>query len=88
MRRSRRANPDRNQAAIVEALRAAGWLVASTTEVGSGFPDLLAFKPSTGVWKLIEVKQPNKPLKPSQVSFQEQGWRVSVVRSVDEALAL
>ena len=83
----RAAKVDQNQEAIVEALRASGWLVHSTARLGAGFPDIVAYKASSGV-RLIEIKHPRCGLGIAQIRFQLHGWPVSVIRTIDEALAL
>lgn len=93
----RAAKIDGTQTEIVEALRAAGCKVLSLAACGKGVPDLMVFSP----WKncvdmvireritLLEVKnlsgRGNK-LTPDQVKFHAE-WPVTVVTSVDEALA-
>ena len=89
----KRAKIDSNQTAIVEALRKRGWLVLSLAPMGGGVPDLLIAKPYRYGHPdfqpvLIEVKTPKGKLTPDQDAFIEQGWPVTVIRSVDEALAL
>jgi Holliday junction resolvase len=90
---------DRNQAAIVKALRAAGCTVLSLASVGKGCPDLLIGYGGTTF--LIEVKSPRSLVPGAGGSLREkvtartqaewrEKWRggpVVVVRSVDEALA-
>ena len=95
-----RAKIDGNQTAVVAALKARGWLVLSLAGVGKGCPDLLCYRPkyvATGheliqypvrQWALVEVKAKRGTLTPWQVSFQAQGWPVTVVRTVAEAEAL
>lgn len=83
----RRGRTDANQAAIVEALRQVGWKVQSTASLGGGFPDLVIARGYDV--RLVEVKAPKGRLTEDQQRFhQEQGWPVSVVRSVDDALNL
>jgi len=89
----RAARIDRNQPAIVAALRAAGCTVAITSMVGQGFPDLVVATPA-GVLLLVEIKDGSLPpsareLTPAQRQFHTTwGSRVDVVHSVQEALAL
>lgn len=52
------ARADRNQAAVVKALRKAGYHVAHTYTVGKGFPDLAVSK--NGLTVLLEVKDGSK----------------------------
>lgn len=77
---------DANQQAIIDALRKTGCLVVSLTRVGRGCPDLLVCK--GGRLRLLEVKLPTGKARTAQLEFQAAGWPVSVVRSVDDALAL
>lgn len=94
----RAAKTDLNQESIVTALRAAGCKVLSLAACGKGVPDLLVMGPYP--WQsitdhtvpdiqLLEVKnlsgRGNK-LTPDQVKFHAE-WPVTVVTSVDEALA-
>ena len=83
------ARVDANQPEIVAALRKAGAKVYVASSFGQGFPDLLVMR--GGVLTLLEVKDGSKPpsarkLTPDQVKFHAE-WPVSVVASVDEALA-
>ncbi len=86
----RAAKKDGNQAAIVEALRAAGASVSIINE--AGIPDLLIG--FCGVNLLAEVKDPAQPkagqrLKPDQVKWHRE-WKgqKTIVYSVADALAL
>lgn len=93
----RASNVDREQAAIVEALRAIGCSVQSLAFVGSGCPDLLVGYRSRN-W-LLEVKSPigkrggehhsGQALRPIQREWHES-WRgqAAVVRSVEEAVVV
>ncbi len=88
MRRLARA--DRNQAEIVDALRAVGATVQVLSNVGDGCPDLLVgFR---GLNLLLEVKDGSLPpshrlLTPAQVDWHMR-WtgHVAVVASVEMAL--
>ena len=83
----RRGRVDQNQAAIVEALRAVGWKVQSTADIGSGFPDLVIARGHD--IRLVEVKQLKGTLTADQQAFiVRDGWPVRIIRSVDEALSL
>lgn len=83
----RAAKVDANHGEVVEALRAAGAVVASTASIGNGFPDLIAAK-GKRVW-MIEVKGPKGKLTPDQVKFiGEWPGVVHIIRSKDEALTL
>lgn len=79
----RAAKVDRNHSEIVQAFRRLGYLVADTSRLGKGFPDLLVQK--GGVW-LVEVKAPKGKLTKDQEAFVAQGWKVDVVRTVDDVL--
>lgn len=84
-RRGHRGRVDSNHAAIVEALRKTGWQVLNLAPLGSGAPDLLAWRHPE--WRLIEVKTPRGRLTRGQAAFLE-AWPVTIIRSVDEVLAL
>lgn len=86
----RAAKVDHTQAAIVDALRAAGCKVQSLAAVHDGVPDLMVFQPRYG-WhgiKLLEVKNPKGrgiTLTPDQIKFHAE-WPVTVVTTPEEAL--
>jgi len=86
----RAARVDANQAAIVEALRAAGYSVQSLAAVGEGVPDLLVG--ACGVNVLLEVKDGSKPPSERKLTPDQERWhtawrgRVSVVKTPEEAL--
>ena len=87
----RAARIDNNQHEIVDALRAVGCNVAITSSLGSGFVDLVVFRPSTGLLRLMEVKDGSKPpsrqrLTPDEEEFARK-FPVWVVHDVAEALA-
>ena len=89
MRRTTRT--DANQAEIVRAFKALGCLVHDTSALGGGFPDLVVL--AYGRPWLVEVKDGSKPpsarkFTPDQVAFQQRGWLVSTVTSVDDVIAL
>lgn len=78
---------DNNQTEIVAALRRVGATVHITSQVGNGFPDIVA-----GIFGrnfLIEIKNPQAhgKLRASQEIFQDK-WKgkVFVVESVNDAL--
>lgn len=84
------ARIDDNQRAIVAALRAAGALVCSMAALGKGVPDLLVCKGRRVL--IVEVKNGAKSpsrqkLTQAQKDWHALGWPVTVVNSVDEALA-
>lgn len=91
----RRARVDTNHAAVVQALRAAGWCVQDTSRLGGGFPDLVIAK--GGRVELVEVKDGAKSpsarlLSEAEVKvFNEllrAGVTVRVVESVEQAVNL
>jgi len=83
---------DGNQADIVKALRKVGCLVAITSALGDGFPDLVV------AWKksiyLMELKDGSLPPSARKLTTAEQNFHerwagyVHIVNSVDEALQL
>ncbi len=83
----RAARVDRNQAALVAALRAVGASVTPTHFVGRGFPDLVVGL--GGANFLLEVKTPVGELTQDEADFIAR-WRgqIAVVRTIDEALAV
>jgi len=67
----KRHRSDKNQAEIVALLRQVGILVAVTSQVGNGFPDIVVgFQ---GKVYLIELKSPGEldNLTPAEESFRE-----------------
>lgn len=77
---------DFNQAEIVRALRGVGVLVLPLHRVGRGCPDLLAYRPATGRFHLIEVKSgPKESLTPDEAAFSA-AWPVDVVCDPESAL--
>jgi len=79
----RAAKTDRNHAEIIAALRQLGAEVLDLSPMGRGCPDLaVQFR---GAITFLEVKGRRGRLTADQVAFQRR-WRVTVVRSVDEAL--
>lgn len=92
----RAARTDHTQAAVVQALRAAGCKVLSLAGVGNGVADLLVKTPQRMEanalrWSdlfLLEVKNPagrGTSLTPDQVKFHAE-WPVTVVTTPEEAL--
>jgi hypothetical protein len=59
------ARADDNQAAIVQALRDAGFSVDDTSRVGKGFPDLVVGV--NGKTLIMEIKNPS-------TRYGRQGW--------------
>lgn len=85
----RRGRTDGNHTTIVTTLRLHGWRVLSLADLGHGVPDALCYHPGRQEWRLVEIKDGDtKKLTPDQVRFHQQGWRVSLVRSVKEAIEL
>lgn len=91
----RAAKRDANQKELVAGLRKCGVFVVDLASVGGDFPDLLCGR--FGVWKLLEVKNPNMPpnkrrLKPGQADFHaecaERGLPCFRVETLAEALSL
>lgn len=85
-----RGRTDANQTPIVNALRAVGCNVAITSALGSGFVDLVVYRPATGLLRLMEVKDGSKPpskrkLTPDEEEFATK-FPVWVINSVAEAL--
>ena len=77
---------DDNHDEMVEAYKAKGYLVKSTTMVGEGFPDLVVRHPSfpEGFVKLVEVKNGKGKHQTKQDNFRDKGWPVDIVRSVED----
>ena len=85
----RAAKIDRNQPAIVSALRDVGASVQSLAMIGAGVPDLMvAFR---GVVFLLEVKDPaqipsKRQLTPDQVEWHRRwGGKVHIVETIEDA---
>jgi len=80
---------DNNQEEIVRTLRAVGVTVHITSQVGSGFPDLVCGM--FGKNYLIEVKNPEAKgkLRASQEIFRDK-WKgkVHIVTNKEEALRI
>jgi hypothetical protein len=87
----RHGRVDANQAHVVRTLRAAGVRVFVTSHVGNGFVDVVAYRPATGLLRLIEVKDGNKPPSGRKLTEAEEAFArlfpVSVVNDEYEALA-
>lgn len=87
----RAAKVDLNHGAVVDALRAKGYLVLSLAAIGKGCPDLLVCHPFSLNYFLLEVKNPEtsrgrKGLNPAQKEFRDLGWSVIPVTGSDDAL--
>ena len=86
----RHGRVDKNQKAIVSALRQIGATVQVLSDVGKGCPDLLVAM--YGINYLLEVKDGNKPPSKRRLTPAEQRWhmewngQVAIVNSVDEAI--
>jgi Holliday junction resolvase len=87
VRRGHQGRVDVNQREIVDLLRACGWLVRSLSMAGSGMPDLVIYKPSVGL-KLCEVKTQKGKLTADQIAFTQEGWPVTILRSVEDVIGL
>ena len=83
----RRARVDSNHGDIVTALRRLGWKVVSLASVGQGVPDLLAYRTGQPL-RLLEVKTNSGVVTPAQEAFMADGWPVTIVRSIDDVVAL
>ena len=86
MRRASRR--DGNHAAIAAALEAVGVEVVDLSTVGGGCPDILCYRKSSGLLRLLEIKNPKgrNRIHEAQSDFARR-MPVWVVRSVAEALA-
>ena len=71
---------DSNHAKLVRELRTAGFTVADTSGMGSGFPDLVISRQR--VTKLVEVKSPKGKLRLSQAEFISR-WQDEVIVAKD-----
>lgn len=81
----RAARVDKNQAEIVDALRAIGVVVRSLAVVGDGMNDLLCAIPQATF--LIEVKVPGETLTPAQKKWhRECPWRNHICFDISQAL--
>ena len=85
-----RAKVDTNQSQIVKVLRAVGASVATTHQVGKGFPDIVVgYK---GRNHLLEIKDGDKPPSQRKLTADEQEWHdkwrgtVKIVNNETEAL--
>lgn len=86
----RAAKVDRNQSAIIRALRDAGASVQPLYMVGQGCPDLLIGK--NGKNFVMEIKNPEQTKRDQRLTEDEFNWhsswrgQVQIVTSVEEAL--
>lgn len=76
---------DQNHGQIVNFLRDIGCEVLDLSAVGRGCPDLLVYRPSTRLWRLVEVKVPKGKINALQAEFATR-WPVEIVRSIDDAI--
>lgn len=85
------AKVDGNQRDIVKALRRAGVRVRITSSLGSGFADLVCYRPATGLLRLLELKDGDKSPSARKLTESEETFALEfpvwIVRSVREALA-
>lgn len=58
---------DANQQEIMDALRAVGYCVYDTHEIGGGFPDIVVGYDNQSI--LVEVKMPGKKLNEKEEKF-------------------
>lgn len=93
MSRLYKRNKDGNHSEVVGALRACGASVHAIESVEAGLPDLLVGL--FGLTELVEVKDGSKAKSAQRLSDAQVRWHtswrgrpVTVVRSVDDALAL
>lgn len=70
----------------MHAMRECGWLVHDTSSQGNGFPDLVCAR--NGVVVLVEIKLARGKLTADQVAFMDNGWPVTIVRTVDDVRSL
>lgn len=79
---------DGNQAEIVEALRAAGYIVHDCSRFAGGFPDLMVGSKSE-VIVLLEVKMPGEQATQAEAKFHDlwEYYPVFMIDSIDEALS-
>src|SRR5690349_11043303 len=82
---------DETQNEIVNTLRRLGCRVSITSALGNGFPDLVVL--CAGWVVMVEVKNGNLPLSRQRLTVREreffEEWigHVTIIRSVDEAVA-
>lgn len=78
---------DQNHDPIVQALERAGVAVRDLSHVGDGVSDLLVQHTKTRALMLLEIKRDEKAkLTEAQEKFRQR-WPVTIVRSIEEALA-
>jgi hypothetical protein len=93
-----RSKHDGNHDEIVEALEDVGCIVVDLSAVGGGCPDILVWRRSTGMLRLLEIKNPETTAKThrkvdrklTETEIKQEAFRslvpVWVVKTVDEAL--
>lgn len=66
-----RRRVDGNHAEVRDALRESGWTITDYSRVGSGIPDLLAYRNTDdGIWSCwVEVKQIGEKLTEAEREF-------------------
>ena len=81
-----------NQALIVQALRDVGASVQSLAAVGKGCPDLLVGYGGENF--LIEIKNPNVPIKDRDLTPDQEKWHanwvgiINIIETPEQALKL
>jgi len=91
MRRAGRI--DANQNLIVAGLRDCGYSVAITSQLGSGFPDIIVGS-SSGRNYLFEIKDPSQPPSKRKLTKDEEEFKASwrgqyaVIETLDDALKI
>ena len=78
---------DSTHKAVRDALRGCGWLVADTSRLPL-FVDLVAFKPSTRAFWLVEAKSKGGKLTASQQKLKDAGWPLASIETVEQAAQL
>lgn len=90
----RAARVDANHREVIQALRAAGCIVADTSRLGSGFPDAIATRRPDGSSRVVmlEIKDGAKPPSARKLTEAEAefarvwGDHCVTVTSAEEAL--
>jgi hypothetical protein len=80
---------DNNHAALVNALRRAGFMVCDLSKCGGGVPDLLVYHQSDPERRLVllEVKHEKGALTIAQRAFHAV-WPVTILRDIEGVIAL
>ena len=85
-----RGRTDANQAAVVRDLRKLGASVAMTSNLGTGYPDILVGWRDRNFW--FELKDPNQPPSKKKLTDDEKdfhlAWsgQIAVIETVEDAL--